>query len=74
MVMDKVAFNLSYGNERIRRTIDKVYQKPISYDQTMREMQETFKKIFATQAFADIIAEEIGKAMTDLVNKMIIII
>lgn len=74
MVMDKVAFNLSYGNERIRRTIDKVYQKPISYDQTMREMQETFKKIFATQAFVDIIAEEIGKAMTDLVNKMFIII
>jgi GTP-binding protein EngB required for normal cell division len=74
MVMDKVAFNLSYGNKRIRRTIDKVYQKPISYDQTMREMQETFKKIFASQAFADIITEEIGKAMTDLVNKMIIII
>ncbi len=74
MVMDKVAFNLSYSNERIRKAIDKVYQKPISYDQTMREMQETFKKIFATQAFADIIAEEIGKAMTDLVNKVIIVI
>lgn len=74
MVMDRVAFNLSYGNKRIRRTIDRVYQKPISYDQTMREMQETFKRIFTTQAFADIIAEEIGKAMTDLVNKMIIVI
>ncbi|GGA06328.1 hypothetical protein GCM10008018_60210 [Paenibacillus marchantiophytorum] len=72
MVMDKVAFNLSYGNERIRKEIDKIYQKPISYDQTMREMQETYKNIFATQDFADIIAEEIGKAMTDLVNKMII--
>ncbi|OAB38924.1 hypothetical protein [Paenibacillus glacialis] len=51
-----------------------VYQKPISYDQTMREMQENFKKIFANQAFAAIIAKEIGDAMTDLINKMIIVI
>jgi GTP-binding protein EngB required for normal cell division len=74
MVMDKVAFNLSYGNKRIQNTIDKVYNKPISYDATIREMQNTFKKIFASQAFADIIAEEIGAAMTELVNKMFIII
>lgn len=74
MVMDKVAFNLSYGNKRIQSIIDAVYKKPISYDATIREMQETFKKIFATQDFADIIAEEIGAAMTELVNKMFIII
>jgi glycerol-3-phosphate dehydrogenase len=74
MVMDKVAFNLSYGNKRIQNTIDKIYTKPISYDATIREMQDTFKKIFATQAFTDIIAEEIGVAMTELINKMFIII
>lgn len=74
MVMDKVAFNLSYGNEQIRKIIDGIYQKPISYDQTMREMQDTFKKIFATQAFSAIIAKEIGDAMTDLINKMIILV
>lgn len=74
MVMDKVAFNLSYGNKRIQNTIDKIYIKPISYDATIREMQDTFKKIFATQAFTDIIAEEIGVAMTELINKMFIII
>lgn len=74
MVMEKVAFNLSYGNEHIRSIIDEVYQRPISYDKTMREMQETFKKVFATKKFAGIIIEEISKAMTELVNKMIIII
>lgn len=74
MVMDRVAFNLSYGNSKIRKTIDKIYQKPISYDATIREMQEKYKKIFATQTFADVIAEEIGKAMTELVNKMLIVI
>lgn len=37
-------------------------------------MQETYKEIFATKDFADIIAEEIGNAMTDLINKMFIII
>jgi GTP-binding protein EngB required for normal cell division len=74
MVMDKVAFNLSYGNKRIQNIIDKVYSKPISYDATIREMQETFKKVFETRNFADIIAEEIGATMTELVNKMFIII
>lgn len=74
MVMDKVAFNLSYGNSRIQHIIDNVYCKPISYDATIREMQNTFRKIFATKEFEDIIADEIGSAMTDLVNKMFIII
>lgn len=74
MVMDKVAFNLSYGNKRIQKTLDKIYNEPISYDATIRKMQETFKKIFASKAFADIIAEELGIAMTELVNKMFIII
>lgn len=74
VVMEKVAYNLSYGNNRIRRILDGIYQKPISYDQTMREMQETFKKIFETDEFANIITEEIGNAMTDLINKMMIVI
>ncbi len=74
MVMDKVAFKLSYGNKQIQHVIDKVYNKPISYDATIREMQESFWKLFGTDQFANIIAEEIGDAMTELVNKMFIII
>lgn len=74
MVMNRVAFNLSYGNKQIQRVIDKVYNKPISYDATIREMQLTFKKIFGLPKFADILADEIGTAMTELVNKMFFII
>ncbi|MGB4660011.1 MAG: hypothetical protein WBI07_12580, partial [Mobilitalea sp.] len=74
MVIDKVAFKLSYGNEQIKAIIDGIYRKPISYDETIREMQLTFRKIFGLPKFADIIADEIGAAMTDLVNKMFIII
>lgn len=74
MVMDKVAFKLSYGNEKIRHIIDSIYRKPISYDETIREMQLTFQEIFGQPYFAHIIAEEIGIAMTELVNKMFIII
>lgn len=74
MIMNYVAFQLSYDNKRIKEQIDNVYMKPISYDQTIREMQETFRDIFSTEEFKKIIAEEIGSAMTMLVNKMFITI
>lgn len=74
MVMDKVAFNLSYGNNKIKHMIDSVYMQPIGYDETIRKMQIAFKVMFSKQEFSDIIADEIGKAMTELVNKMFIII
>ena len=74
MIMNYVAFQLSYDNKRIKEQIDNVYMKPISYDQTIREMQETFRDIFSTEEFKKIIAEEIGSAMTMFVNKMFITI
>ena len=74
MVMNKVARRLSYDNEKIKLVIDSVYMKPISYDATIREMQETFKAIFATEEFEKIIVKELGDAMTDLVNKMFLTI
>nr|WP_307989863.1 hypothetical protein [uncultured Niameybacter sp.] len=74
MVMNKVAFNLSYENDTIKYIIDSIYQRPIGYDQTIREMQEAFRSIFGSAQFASIIADEIGKSMTDIVNKMFIVI
>ena len=75
MVIDKVAYNLSYGNPKIRRLIDSKYNEPfITYDQTIREMQEIFMNYFATQDFAKMVSDEIGNAMTELVNKMFVII
>lgn len=70
MVMNKVARRLSYDNEKIKLVIDSVYMKPISYDATIREMQDTFKAIFATEEFEKIIVKELGNAMTELVNKI----
>lgn len=72
MIMNKVALQLSYKNEKIKTIIDSVYMKPISYDATIREMQKTFLQVFATEEFSQIIAEEIGDAMTELVNKMFV--
>lgn len=74
MVMNRVALQLSYSNEKIKALIDSIYFKPITYDATIREMQETFKAIFETNEFADLIAKEISEAMTELVNKMFVTI
>lgn len=74
MVMNKVARQLSYDNEKIKLVIDLVYMKPISFDAIIREMQETFKAIFASEEFEKIIVKELGDAMTDLVNKMFLTI
>ncbi len=75
MVIDKVAFNLSYGNKIIRDMVDKKYNESyITYDQTIREMQDNFIKFFSSASFAEMISTEIGNAMTELVNKMFVII
>ena len=36
MVIDRVAFNLSYGNDEIKKMTDAIYNKPfITYDETI---------------------------------------
>ena len=75
MVIDKVAFNLSYGNKIIRNMVDQKYNEPyITYDQTIRDMQENFIKFFSSERFADMLTTEISNAMTEIVNKMFVII
>ena len=44
MVLDKVAFNLSYGNNVIRKMVDSIYRDPaITYDETIRKMQRALR-------------------------------
>lgn len=75
MVIDRVAFNLSYGNNAIKKMTDAIYNKPfITYDETIRLMQQNFKKQYGSPNFADVLAAEMSSAMTELVNKMFIII
>ena len=74
MIMDKVAFRMSYANDYIRNCLEEIYYAPISYDATIRKMQEKFKEIFASQKFMNLLADEIGAAMSELVNKMFLTI
>lgn len=75
MVIDRVAFNLSYGNDEIKKMTDAIYNKPfITYDETIRLMQENFKKQYGSPNFADVLAAEMSSVMTELVNKMFVII
>lgn len=75
MLLNKVAYNLSYGNNNIKTMIDAIYVNPnITYDKTIRTMQRAFKQLFGSPIFANLIASEISTAMTELVNKMFIII
>lgn len=75
VVMDTVAFHLSYGNDVIKKQVEDIYtNSALTYDDTIREMQRKFLLLFGKSTFAAIVAEEIGNAMTDLVNKMFIII
>lgn len=74
LVIEKVAKNLSYNNEWVSKQIDAIYQRPISYDETIRIMQMKFLEIFKTKEFSELIVEEIGKAMTEIANKMFVVI
>lgn len=75
MVIDKVAFNLSYGNADIRNMVDEKYNEPfITYDQTIRDMQKNFLMYYSSDRFEKLLSKELGKAMTELINKMFIII
>ena len=74
MLLDMTAYRISYGNDEIRSMIDSIYNKPISYDATIREMQKAYQKLFATPRFYEIVAEELGGAMTDIINKMFVVV
>lgn len=75
MVFDKVAYNLSYGNDTIRKMVNDIYSDPfITYDETIRKMQRSFKACFGSDKFVELLAGEISSAMTELVNKMFVII
>ncbi len=75
MVMDKVAFNMSYGNLTVRKMVNSIYHDPyLTYDETIRKMQKQFKIFFESDEFMVLLADEIGRAMTELINKMFVII
>jgi hypothetical protein len=75
MVMDRVAYQLSYGNNIIKDMLNQIYNSPDSYDEIMRDMQMTFKNdIFEEGMLKTLFINELNATMTELVNKMFITI
>lgn len=73
-LLDRVAYNLSYGNKEVKQMLTAVYEYTPGYDKTMRNLQESFKTFFESPTFERILVEELAKNMTDMVNKSFITI
>ena len=70
MVFDRVAFNLSYGNIKVHKMVNDIYHEPsFTYDEIIRKIQTGFLELFSSENFMELLAQEIGNAMTELVNK-----
>lgn len=69
-IMNQTASQLSYNNDYVCQIIDGIYRLPISYDATIRRMQDSFRDIFGSDKFLELIVEEIGRAMTQQADKM----
>lgn len=72
MLLDRVAFQLSYGNSKIKKLLKEAYHAQYNYDPSMRRVQWEFHKILGSEEFQNIIAEELGNCMTEMINKMFI--
>lgn len=73
-IIDRAAFGLTYGNKEIQERLNREYSVEYSHDRTMRRLQNEFKHIFEEPEFANLVAQELGEAMTNMVNKLFIAI
>lgn len=73
-VINQVALRLSYQNEIIREKIDNIYMEPIPYNSIIHTMQESFYGLFEQAEFDNLLAQELGAAMTNEIEKMFIAI
>ena len=73
-LIDRVAYNLSYGNPTWKQEITKVYNRYNGYDQAMRKVQERFKEFFGSENFQKILVDELSQGMTEMINKTLVII
>ena len=73
-LIDRVAYNLSYGNPTWKQEITKVYNGYNGYNQAMRKVQEKFKDFFGSENFQKILVDELSQGMTEMINKTLVII
>lgn len=73
-LIDRVAYDLSYGNPDLKQLLTKVYNYTPGYDKAMRKLQFTFKAFFGSDDFIKTLITEFNWAMTEMVNKTFIVI
>lgn len=74
LVIDRAAYNLSYGNPELKQYLTDIYYNTPGYDGAMRKLQSSFKTFFGSDAFTRILVSELNQVMTEMVNKAFIII
>lgn len=73
-IIDRVAFQLSFGNKYINDLLVKAYNEKYCYDFSIRNVQKCFFNIFQSEEFKHIIVNEFRNVMTDMINKLFIAI
>lgn len=73
-LIDRVAYDLSYGNPELKQYLTNIYNSTPGYDGAMRKLQASFKSFFGSDDFTRILVTELNQVMTEMVNKAFIII
>lgn len=73
-LIDRIAYDLSYGNQDLKQILTDIYNKTPEYDGAMRKLQRYFKKFFESDEFVNILISEFNQVMTEMINKLFIII
>lgn len=74
LLIDRVAYDLSFGNPELKSRLTKIYNNTPSYDGAMRNLQAYFNSFFGSEDFTRILVDELNQLMTEMVNKSFIII
>lgn len=74
LVVDRVAYDMSYGNPELKQKLTAIYNGTLRYDGAMRKLQYLFQDFFGSADFRRILIEELDSVMTDMVNKAFIVI
>lgn len=73
LVVDRVAYDMSYGNLELERKLNDIYYGASEYDEAMRKLQYSFLAFFGSDDFRRILIEELDSAMTEMISKAIVV-
>lgn len=73
-VINSTAYELSYANPELKQYLSNIYNNIPGYDEAMRELQRSFKTFFGSNHFIRILINELNQIMSNMVNKLFIVI